>query len=251
MESGNERLERWQRHSELPLVSAALVFLAAYAWPILDTGLAQHWQSVCWALTWITWAVFVADYAVRLSLARHRLAYARANLLDLAIILLPALRPLRLLRLITVVHVLNRRLEVSLRKNVTLYATVTSCLVLFCAALALLKAERGVPGATVATFEDALWWSAVTVTTVGYGDFYPVTTTGRLIAVGLFLGGIALLGVVTGTLTSWFVEKVDESHEATTATRAEVEALTAEVRALRAELTARGGRDTESAGGPD
>lgn len=219
------------------MLGAALLFLAAYAWPILDPELARPWQTACWALTWLTWAAFVADYSVRLALARDRWSFVRTNLVDLAIVVLPVLRPLRLIQLLSIVTVLNRRLTVSLRQHVTMFAVVASGLVLFCASLAVLDAERGAPGATITTFEEALWWAAVTVTTVGYGDFYPVTSAGRLIAVGLFLAGIALLGVVTGTLASWFVEKVDATKEETTATRAEVEILMAEVRALRSELS--------------
>ncbi|RNL87032.1 potassium channel protein [Halostreptopolyspora alba] len=219
------------------MLGVALLFLGAYAWPILDPDLAPHWRTLCMALTWLTWGAFVADYAVRLFLARDRWHYIRVNAVDLVIILLPALRPLRLLRLLSIVTVLNRRLTVSMRKHVAMYAVVASSVVLFCAALAVLEVERDAPGATITTFEEALWWAAVTVTTVGYGDFYPVTSVGRLIAFGLFLGGITLLGVVTGTLASWFVERVDETKQATTATRAEVEALMVEVQQLRSELS--------------
>ena len=53
-----------------------------------------------------------------------------------------------------------------------------------------------------------MWWAVVTVTTVGYGDFYPITVVGRLVAVGLMIGGIAVLGVVTASVASWLVEQV-------------------------------------------
>ncbi len=76
-----------------------------------------------------------------------------------------------------------------------------------------------------------------TVTTVGYGDTYPVTTTGRFVAGGLMLAGIALLGVVTASLASWLVERVaDVEEESQAATRRDVEALSNEVAALRAEI---------------
>lgn len=82
------------------------------------------------------------------------------------------------------------------------------------------------------------------MTTVGYGDQYPVTTVGRFIAAGLMVGGIALLGVVTATLASWMVHTVEEATEdEAAATRSQVNELAAEVRALRAELAR--ARDTE------
>jgi voltage-gated potassium channel Kch len=58
-----------------------------------------------------------------------------------------------------------------------------------------LDAERADARANIRSFDDALWWSATTITTVGYGDHYPVTAQGRLVAAGLMLGGIALLAI--------------------------------------------------------
>jgi voltage-gated potassium channel Kch len=62
-------------------------------------------------------------------------------------------------------------------------------------------------------FGDAIWWAVTTMTTVGYGDHYPVTAGGRLVAFGLMIGGIALLGTVTATLASWLVETVAAEKE--------------------------------------
>jgi len=74
----------------------------------------------------------------------------------------------------------------------------------------------------------------VTITTVGYGDKLPLSDTGHLIAIGLMIAGIALLGTVTASLASWLVQKVSDSDSASqAATKAEVVALTAEVASLR------------------
>ena len=61
------------------------------------------------------------------------------------------------------------------------------------AALGVLDAERASPDANIVTFGDAIWWAFVTITTVGYGDYYPVTTPGRVVAVLLMAGGVAVL----------------------------------------------------------
>ena len=161
-------------------------------------------------ITWGTWALFGADYVIRLTLSVDRRRFVRANLLDLPVIALPLLRPLRLLRLVTLLSVLNRYAGGSLRGRVAVYVGGATTLVLFVAALAVLDAERAADGANITTFDDALWWAMTTVTTVGYGDRFPVTGSGRLVAGGLMLAGIALLGVVTASLASWLLEKVRE-----------------------------------------
>jgi Ion channel len=78
-----------------------------------------------------------------------------------------------------------------------IYVAGGASLLAFCAALAVLDAERSSPDANIGDFGDAIWWAVTTMTTVGYGDHYPVTAAGRLVAFVLMIGGIALLGTVT------------------------------------------------------
>jgi voltage-gated potassium channel len=104
-------------------------------------------------------------------------------------------------------------------------------------AAAYVDAERGAPGATITDLGDGLWWAVATMTTVGYGDVYPVTGVGRIVAVCLMAAGIALLGVVTAMLASWLIERVSETSEAgQAATRAQVADLQRQVRELAAAL---------------
>ncbi len=234
------RARRWEELADWPLTAASALFLAAYAWPILDTGLDRSWRLVCEVVTWVTWAAFAGDYVVRLALTADRLRFLRTHLLDLAVVVLPLLRPLRVLRLLTVLRVLDRYAGGALRGRVLTYVGSATALVMLLAALAVLDAERAHPEANVTDFPDALWWSFATVTTVGYGDRFPVTGTGRAIAAGLMLVGIALLGTVTAAVASWLVEKVQQADEASEAvTRRDIAALAAEVAALRAELSGR------------
>jgi voltage-gated potassium channel len=157
--------------------------------------------------------------------------------LDLAAVALPMLRPLRLLTLVTVLGVLNRHAGGSLRGRVVVYIIGSTTLLLFVASLAMLDAERGAADATITTFGDSVWWALTTVTTVGYGDHFPVTVKGRFIAAGLMIGGIALLGVVTATFASWLIDRVAEvEEESTAATQRDIRALTMEVASLRALL---------------
>ena len=203
-------MESWVDHTEHYLQGAAVLFLAAYAVPIIEPGVPQWVHTACEWVVGITWVTFGIDYIARLFLAPHRGKWFLSNLPSLAILILPILRPLRLLRLVTLLTVLNRSSMHSLRQRVAIYASGAVILLVFCGALAVTEAERNKPGSTVNTFADGLWWAAVTMTTVGYGDTYPVTFAGRMVAIGLMIGGIALLGVVSGMLASWMVEQIND-----------------------------------------
>ncbi len=231
------RRERWENAAEWPLTVTAVLFLVAYGWPIRDPDLAAPWPAVCRVVTWAAWAAFLLDYLARLALSDQRWRFVWQHPVDLAVVALPLLRPLRLLRLVALLGMLNRRASGSLRGRVVVYAVGAASLVLLVAALAVLDAERGRPGANIGNFGDALWWALTTVTTVGYGDHFPVTATGRFVAGGLMVAGIALLGVVTATFASWLIERVAQVEEASqAATRRDVETLAREVAALRAQL---------------
>lgn len=224
------RIDRWNRSAEWPLTGAALLFLVVYAVPIIQPELPLALVRSCSVITWVTWAVFALDYLIRVILADHRLRYIRRHWLDLLVVGLPLLRPLRLLRLVTLLTVVNRRATNNLRGRVAVYVAGGAALLGFCGALAVLSAERGAPGANIDTIGDALWWAITTMTTVGYGDRYPVTATGRLAAALLMVGGVAVLGAVTATLAAWIVEHVRVTEEAQTDTLGE------EIAALRRQV---------------
>jgi voltage-gated potassium channel len=228
--------DRWQKITGIPLTVAAVIFLVAYAWQILGE-LEGPADSLAETVIAATWAVFMLDYVVNLALAPQRGAWFRKHIFDLLVVVLPLLRPLRLLRLVTLLNVLQRSAGAAFRERVVMYVIGASALLVFVASLAVLDAERTVVGSTITTFGDALWWAFVTITTVGYGDFAPVTAVGRLMAAGLMLGGVALLGVVTATLASWIVEQVAKQEEdARVATHGEIQALAAQVAQLQKTL---------------
>lgn len=230
------RITRWEKLLDVPLTVSTVAFLAAYAWPILNPDLGEVWRTTCQWTVWITWAMLGVDYIVRLTLASDRWTFVKSTPIDLAVIVLPLLRPLRLLRLVTLLSALNRYAGNSLRGRVGIYVGGSVSLVVFVASLAMLDAERG-KGGSIQSFGDAVWWSITTITTVGYGDMFPVTTTGRFIAAALMLAGIALLGVITASIASWLIERVSAIEEdSQAATRRDVEMLTQEVMGLRALL---------------
>lgn len=165
----------------------ALAFLVAYAWPILYPGLSPGWRHVCTVADYVIWAVFVVEFIVRLVLTERRGDYAVRHIPDLLMVALPMLRPLRLLRFLVLLRMINRRATASLRRRVAIYVVASAGLVLLIAALAMLEAERRSPQANIKTLGDAPWWAITTMTTDGYGDRFPVTGDGRYVGAGLML----------------------------------------------------------------
>jgi voltage-gated potassium channel len=232
----NRRLERWQHEADKWLLVAAGIFLVAYAIPILHPSLPAWLDRTCQVVIYGLWAVFVGDLVVRVSLSERRGRYLLSNWLDVLVVALPILRPLRAVRAILLISVLTRRGQPFVRGKVVQAVTVSGIALCGIAALAVLDSERDAPGANITTPGDAAWWAATTVTTVGYGDKYPTTTEGRLIAVSLMVTGLALLGVVTASIASWFVERLSEVKEAENRTEVALDDVLAELAQLRQAL---------------
>ena len=126
-----------------------------------------------------------------------------------------ALRLVRLLRILrafrSLKHLTNHVFRRKVQGAFTTVAIIAVLMVIF-SSIAILQVEDD-PNSNIKTAEDALWWSYVTITTVGYGDKYPVTTEGRIIAVFLMTTGVGLFGTFTGFVASWFVEERHEERE--------------------------------------
>jgi voltage-gated potassium channel len=175
-------------------------------------------EAALLALDWFIWAAFALDYAVRLALTPHRWQFIRRQWPDLVIVVVPFLRPLRiarsaralralrLARLVALLTRINREARRLVVRHRLHYAVlITGVVVLAAAGTVFLVEERG--GGTIDSFGDALWWAATTVTTVGYGDTFPVTPAGRGIAVALMIAGIAFFSLLTANIAAFFVER--------------------------------------------
>ena len=233
------KLGRWQDKTDEWLLAAAMVFLVAYAIPIIHPSLPVWLDRTFQAIIYVVWAAFVCDLAVRVYLAERRGRYLLNNWFDLLVVALPLLRPLRAVRAILLISVLTRRGQPFVRGNVVRAVAVSGIALCSIAALAVLDAERDAPGANIVTLGDAAWWTATTVTTVGYGDKYPTTVEGRLIAVTLMVTGLALLGVITAAIASWFVERVSEVKASENRTEIALAEVRAELVELRRALASR------------
>jgi voltage-gated potassium channel len=137
------------------------------------------------------------------------------------------LRGLRAAKILATV-VLERRAQ-----NTFVAAAVIALLILFSCSIAVLEFEARADG-NIKTAEDAFWWAAATITTVGYGDRYPVTSEGRLVAVILMCVGVGLFGTFSGLLAAWFIAPAES------ATDREIAELRREVRELRSAMDSAG-----------
>jgi voltage-gated potassium channel len=173
---------------------------------------------------------FLLEFSIRFYQADNKKKFMRWGWIDL-IASIPALtyfragRAFRLIRLLRIVrafrtthnfahHIFRNRAQ----GTFTTVAILAFLLIIFCS-IGILQVEVD-PNSNIKTAEDALWWSYVTITTVGYGDKFPVTTEGRLIGVILMTAGVGLFGTFSGFVASWFVaghkkedEKLDDKKE--------------------------------------
>ncbi|MFG2296939.1 potassium channel family protein [Streptomyces sp. NPDC048603] len=238
---------RWERRTQNPLLALAVLFAVAYAVPIVIPDADPAVLRGCMYAEWAVWAAFAADYLMRLGLAQDRRLFVRTHWLDLAAVLLPLVQPLRLLRLVATLLLVGRRARMAPQVRLTTYVAGAVVGLMMFGSLAVLSVERDAPDGNIRTLGDAVWWSFTTMTTVGYGDHSPTTGLGRVLAVGLMLSGIALLGVVTANIAAWFISRFDRDDAVERAQLALLTELQSEVRALRAEVA----RLSPPAGLPD
>lgn len=216
-ERSAEAYDRFSRTVDAPMMILALamvpLLVVPLIWPLAGTA-----ASGVDAADWFIWILFVGEYVTKLYLSPSRSRFAKTHVLDLLVIAVPMLRPLRvlraaramrLLRLARVVPVLTRGLRdaraIMGRKGLR-FTLLFAVLAVFAAAGAETVLESGAKGGNIHGFADGLWWAVTTVTTVGYGDKFPVTGAGRGVAVALMLTGIAVFGAVTASIAAFFVE---------------------------------------------
>ena len=187
------------------LTLLALVFLIAYSYPAFVTPISTETQTLIEIVQWVCWSAFAIDLLAGISTATSKSNYLKHHLLDVAAVLLPFLRPLRLMRVLSFGGLVIQKVAIGRQFAITMKVAIASIFIAYVAAVQVTISERGVEGSNIKNFGDGLWWAVTTVTTVGYGDRFPVTTEGRLLAVLLMLAGISLVGVITASVASWFV----------------------------------------------
>lgn len=158
---------------------------------------------------------FLIEFAIRFYKADNKLAFMKWGWIDLVssipnVDFLRAGRTVRLIRLLRILRAFRSTkhlvTHVFLNRVQGTFTTVVilAVLLIIFASISILQFET-TPESNIRTAEDALWWSYVTITTVGYGDRYPVTTEGRVIGIILMTAGVGLFGTFTGFISSWFL----------------------------------------------
>jgi voltage-gated potassium channel len=200
-------------------VDGPMLVLSALMLPILIVPLAVRLRgslaAAFDAAGYLIWAAFVAEYLAKFALAPDRRRFVRTHVVDLVIIAVPFLRPVRALRALRLLRLAwlgswaanaIRAVSQVLRHRKFHYALLSVAVLVFAGAAAELALEQHAPGTSIHTYGDALWWAMVTITTVGYGDKVPVTGAGQAVAVVFMIAGLALFGLLTATITSYFAE---------------------------------------------
>lgn len=188
------------------LSGLALVYLVTFSiqaiWP--DTSAPWYfWMSVFSNFLWILFAV---DLAFRFIMTKPKKHFFRNNWLDTITVAFPQFRALRALRAFTSNGILSKG-KAYFSSGAIATALLGTAIIVWVGSLSVLTSERGASGAKIVTLPDSLWWAFETITTVGYGDFVPVTWMGRFQAVLIMLVGISLLGVVSASLAATLVKQ--------------------------------------------
>lgn len=203
-------IERHEVAWELAFAVLAIIFVAlGFVDPSDGTSL-----STLVAIEWAITALFAAEFAIRMWAAPDRKAHLRAHWVDLVSVIPPArwLRPFRLLRLLRLVRAFAgvsramAHLETLATHRGLVWMVAAWFAVSIIASIGLYTAEHGVNAAFQEPL-DAVWWGVVTLSTVGYGDAYPVTPEGRVAAMSLMILGVGLYSAITSAVTSYFVSQ--------------------------------------------
>ncbi len=220
----SSRLATWRRWTDIPLLLLAVGSLPLLLLEVVSDRLTKTDQNFITAVNVLVFIAFAIDYLVELSVTRKRLTYVRTQWASLLIVisqflaLLPALGFLGVLRgarALRIVGTISRVIGIGaaskeqgrkfFKEKAASVAFGLAGFTLITSAVAFTIAEDVGDGRRINSFFDSLWWSAATITTVGYGDIYPVTAIGRIIAVFTMVIGVSTLAVVTARIAQFLL----------------------------------------------
>jgi voltage-gated potassium channel len=188
---------------EFVLAAASFVFLLSYTGLTLgESSTILAWAWVFAALVWLIFAVDVVLRAVKIGPAK----YLRQYWWELLPLLLPVFRALRVVTFVRQLPYFRNPTQEHIRRRLVLEMLLSITLYVYVSSLTSYSIEHLAPGATIDSWGNAAWWTIVTMATVGYGDFTPVTILARLIAVCNMVVGVISIGVTSATVVNYLSE---------------------------------------------
>ena len=206
-------LSKWETYTSIPML------LLSVAWIVLITlyvvNPPGHPNRMLFGITLaVIWILFIFDYAFRLALAEHKKVFFKESILDLGSVVIPVLRPFHLLTYLKGIKSFRKPTPAAFRTRIAVWGVSFAVLFIYTIALFVFEVERGAPGSNIDSLGNSVWWAIVTIATVGYGDYYPVTIPGRIAATVLMMGGVAIVGTTSAIVISVLNERLTKMARA-------------------------------------
>ena len=217
-------LNKIEKVTEIPLMVLSLLMIPLLIGPFL-WDMSDGEEATFFLIDILIWVLFAVDMIVKVVISTNRVGYLKSHWLELIAVVIPWFRPLRVVRLIA--------FAVKSYKGFT-RAGKPDFLLVYAVAMVMISStlvttfEQG-HSTPLESYTESLWWSLVTITTVGYGDMVPTSQIGRIVAVFLMFGGIGIFGAITANLASLFSNSENPNTEL-------IQNLTKEIAELRSEM---------------
>ena len=223
-----ELLHRIERATELPLLILSFIMIPLLVGPLF-WELSSSEETIFLTLDTFIWAIFAIDLVIKFIIVPQRLAYLKRHWLEVLVVIVPFLRPLRILRIL----IFGSRAWVGVRRLVNIDFLLVYGVGLIVIAATVVASVEGGENASIQSFPDALWWAVATITTVGYGDKVPISVAGRAAGYVLMFGGIAFFSGFTANLASFLVKTKNNHDKVSQNLSLEVAGLREEIQRLR------------------
>jgi voltage-gated potassium channel len=212
----HDLVDRIEAVTKYPMAVLGIAWLVT-AIIVLSTDVNGSASVILVATLFVIWTIMLVEYLVRLVVTPDRRGYLRRRWVEPVTVVMPPFQGWHVVgieRMCLLLHEGELRVESILKHHGLFRVLIAAAGTLFIGAWLVLLFEENAKGSNIHTYPEALWWAIVTVTTVGYGDRFPITGGGRTVAVILMLVGIGLIGVLTATVASVFIkEHTDASKE--------------------------------------
>ncbi|MBL7209721.1 MAG: potassium channel family protein [Dehalococcoidia bacterium] len=227
-----ELLHRIERLTELPLLVLSFIMIPLLIGPLF-WELSSSEETIFLTLDTFIWAIFAIDLTIKFIIVTQRLPYLKRHWLEVLVVIVPFLRPLRVIRIL----IFGSRAWVGARRLVNIDFLLVYGLGLIIIAATVVASVEGGENASIQSFPDALWWAVATITTVGYGDKVPISVAGRAAGYVLMFGGIAFFSGFTANLASFLVRSKNGNEKVFQDLSSEVAGLRKEITRLRSQIS--------------